>query len=389
MSKARFKAWTHFTIEHALPGVAWGTGGIGLADFDGDGHLEVVLSRRETQTAYRFCRLDDATWIRYDLGTSPCLANTLGAAVLDIDGDGWLDIAFSHVWFKNPGTLAQAPDTPWEAFPYDGGGHDVVAADINGNGRLDLVTYDGKELAWFDTAHGMLKTTITADRHDHGGIAPNGVADLNGNGRPDIVLPGTWFENPGPGGGAWKSHAWPHVGVTKASYGTSARTWVVDLNGDGQNDIVYSDCDTGYGHVYWVENLGRGDDWVLHPLPDPPGDPRTGSFHSLIVADFDGDGRLEIFAGEQEDADTYMMADGLLPMKPAGLRERGVIWVQAHSQPLHFEPVVIAEGRPGWHDTVAGDINGNGALDLINKVWHADGSNYHVDYWRNDIRRIR
>jgi len=53
------------------------------------------------------------------------------------------------------------------------------------------------------------------------------------------------------------------------------------------------------------------------------------SFHSLGVADFDKDGNLDIFAGEQEDPDTYMMKDGKLPMKPDGLKERGVIWVNS------------------------------------------------------------
>ena len=296
--------WTHFTVAHDLPGSAWGTGGIGLADLTGKGHPEIVVCRRETQTAYWFERVDDATWVRQELGTSSRLSNTLGAAVLDIDGDGWLDIAFNGVWFRNPGTLALHPDTRWEARAYDGGGHDVVAADINGSGRLDLLTYDGHVLAWFDTTRDLAKTTIAEDRDDHGGIAPHGVGDLNGNGHLDVVVPGTWFENPGGGLREWRPHPWPHLGVDKASYGTSMRSWVVDLNNSGWNDIVYSDCDTGWGHVYWVENLGQGERWVRHPLPDPPGDPRTGSFPSLGVADLDSDGILEVFAGGQEDSDT-------------------------------------------------------------------------------------
>lgn len=383
----KFKKWTHFTIDEALPGSAWGTGGIGLADFDGDGVLEVAVSRRETQTAYRFERKDDATWVRHVIGSAESLARTLGAAVLDIDGDGRVDVAFSQVWFRNPGTLAEDPDAPWEAHAYDGGGHDVIAADLNGDGRRDLIVYDGQVLAWFDVANGMQKITIADDRHDHGGVAPLGVGDLNGDGYPDLVIPGLWFENPGNGYGTWKRHAWPHTPIHNASYGTSMRAWVADLNGDGWNDIVYSDCDTGFSHVYWVENTGGGAAWVRHALPDPPGDARTGSFHSLGVADFDRDGRLDIFAGEQEDPDTFMTKQGLLPMKPANFKERGVIWVNSGGANPHFEPVVIHEGRPGWHDAVLGDIDGDGAIDIVSKVWNADGPNYHVDYWRNDITR--
>jgi hypothetical protein len=162
------------------------------------------------------------------------------------------------------------------------------------------------------------------------------------------------------------------------------RSWITDLNGDGRQDIVYSDCDTGYSHVYWVESHGD-DRWERHALDDPPGHPDTGSFHSLGVADFDLDGDLDVFAAEQEDPDTYMEADGLLPMKPGGLEERGVIWENLGPvESPRFVPRVIHEGRPGWHDTVVVDFDGDGDMDLVTKVWNTGGRPYHVDLWRND-----
>ena len=385
MNTDKYKSWQHFPIDNALPGSAWGTGGIGVADFNGDGKVDVAISRREPQTAYWYEQKGTGTWVPHIINSSECLNNTLGAAALDMDQDGWVDLAFNNVWFKNPGCLATNPDKLWEAHSYSGGGHDVIAADINSDGKLDLVTYDGHILTWFDTSNQLAKTVVCNDRDDHGGVAPNGVGDLNGNGFPDIVLPGMWYENPGNGYGKWKQHAWPYEPIPNASYGVSIRAWVIDLNGDGWNDIVYSDCDTGFSHVYWVENLGGGREWLRHNLPDPPGDPRTGSFHSLGVADLDNDGYLEIFAGEQEDPDTYMVQKGLLPMKPEGLLERGVIWVQSNATPLTFTPVVIHQGRPGWHDAVLADIDGDGKVDIVSKVWNADGPNYHLDLWQNHI----
>ncbi len=383
--ETEFMKWKHFTITPSLPGSAWGTGGIGVADFNGDGKPDVAVSRRETQTAYWFERKDDATWARHTIATSENLKRTLGTATLDMDMDGYIDVVFWGIWFKNPGKPL-LKDTPWKAFSYDGGGHDVIAADISEDNNIDLITYDGHVLCWFDPARNLSKTVILDGRNDHGGIAPYGVGDLNGDGHPDIVIPGLWLENPGRGRGKWLAHKWPHKPIKNASYGTSMRAWVADINTDGLNDIVYSDCDTGFSHVYWVENKQAGKKWVRHQLPDPPGDSRTGSFHSLGVADFNQDGTLEIFAGEQEDPDTYMTSNGLLPMKPPGLKERGVIWIRTNRTTMDFKPVVIHEDNPGWHDAVLVDADGDGDLDIITKVWNADSPAYHMDFWRNDIK---
>ena len=141
--------------------------------------------------------------------------------------------------------------------------------------------------------------------------------------------------------------------------------------------------------MYWIENMGKGEKWMQHPLQDPPvasGDvPGTGSFHSLGVADFDGDGDWDIFAGEQEDPDTYMEQDGKVAMKPRGLKERGVIWENTGTAtaPI-FSPVVIHTDNPGWHDVSLGDVDGDGDIDIVSKVWNADTPIYHADYWRND-----
>jgi hypothetical protein len=389
--RAEGMKWTHFTIADPLPGSAWGTGGLPLADFDGDGDLDIVISRREPQTAYWFERKDDRTWVRHEMGQSEGLKNALGAAAVDINHDGRLDVVLNQVWFENPGGLAESPDKPWPAHAFAGGGHDIIAADLSGDGRLDIITYNGEGVSWFDLSTGLKQMEIGRGEKNHGGIAPKGAGDLDGDGDMDIVIPRYWFENPGKGVSVWKRHEWPHLAVRNASYGTSMRAWIADLDADGHNDIVYSDCDTGQSHVYWVRNVGRDDRWERHRIPDPPtapGDvPGTGSFHSLGVADFDGDGDLDIFAGEQEDPDTYMTSQGKLPMKPVGLKERGVVWLSSGGGQPTFTPIVIQIDNPGWHDVALGDVDGDGDIDMVSKVWNKDGPTYHADYWRNDSRR--
>ncbi|MCG6927484.1 MAG: VCBS repeat-containing protein, partial [Acidobacteria bacterium] len=391
-SPAEITCFTHFEIG-VLPGTEWGTAGPAVGDFDGDGDPDVAISRRETATLYWYETRPGAEgweWARHPASTpeDPALRkgleDSLGAAVLDVDGDGWLDVAVNRVWFENPGTLERTPDAPWPAHPYGGGRHDVTAADIDGDGRPDLLTSDGTSVRWYDTSADLEETVVADGLELHGATAPRGFGDLDGDGDADVVVTGQWFENPGTGQGPWTPHEWPHRGVPRASYGASMRSWIVDLNGDGRQDIVYSDCDTGYGHVYWVENLGQ-DRWERHPLEDPPGSADTGSFHSLAVADLDRDGDLDVFAGEQEDPDTYMVKDGLQPMKPQGLEERGVVWEnEGIPGSPRFTPRVIHQGRPGWHDTALVDFDGDGDLDLISKVWNTGGRPYHLDLWRND-----
>ena len=389
--KKDLTSWTHFTIDEPLPGESWGTGGPTLADYDGDGDLDLALSRRSVQTAYWYEYKNDSTWIRHKIGEHIGLDNTLGTTALDIDQDGAMDIVFGHVWFRNPGDLGSKPDALWEPNDYPGRGHDIVTVDVDGNGVDDFMVYNGKRLSWFNVNNELEEVIISEGYDDHGGLAPGGVGDIDNDGDVDAIIPGYWFANPGNGSGSWERFEWPFTEIPKASYGRSARSWIEDIDKDGDVDIIYSHCDTGWGHVYWVRNDDKGNMWNSIQLPDPPtreGDVEgTGSFHSLGVADFDLDGDLDIFAGEQEDPDVYMEENGLLAMKPRGLKERGVIWENDGASSPNFTPVVIHTDNPGWHDASIGDIDGDGDIDIATKVWNADGPDYHADYWRNDIVR--
>ncbi len=381
--------WKHFSIDPVLPGSSWGTGGPALADFDHDGDLDVAISRRNTKSAYWYERLNDSIWIPHLIGYADPLENTLGTTVIDIDNDGWDDVVFQGVWFRNPGVLNEYPDTPWKSYFVKFGGHDAATVDVDANGQNDILVYDGNKIAWYNASDRLKEIIISSGYDDHGGMAPHGFGDIDGDNDTDVVIPGYWFASPGDCSVNWQRFEWPFEPIPNASYGRSIRAWVTDINKDGENDIVYSHCDTGGSHVYWVENRGKGKKWVSHQLPDPPAGPGnvpgTGSFHSLAVADFNGDGHPDIFAGEQEDPDTYMEAEGKVAMKPAGLKPRGIIWYNQGGKDPVFEIFVIHEGNPGWHDARVGDVDQDGDPDIVSKIWNADGPVYHLDYWRNEL----
>jgi len=384
-----FPDWTHYSIDPVLPGSSWGTGGPALADYDGDGDLDVAISRRVTESAYWYERLNDSLWIQHLMGPGKPLAGTLGTTAIDIDHDGWMDVMYNGIWFRNPGVLGDYPDAPWEPHLIKAGGHDAATADMDQNGVMDILIYDGNKLAWYNPSDALREEVISSGHHDHGGTAPRGFGDLDGDGDTDVVIPGYWYANPGNTNEGWTEYLWPFSPVENASYGRSIRAWVADMDHDGQMDIVYSHCDTGGSHVYWVRNMGKGVAWKSMQLSDPPTRRGlvvgTGSFHSLAVTDFNGDGFLDIFAGEQEDPDTYMESDGLVAMKPAGLSERGVIWYSNGGPQPAFVPRVIQLNNPGWHDAQIGDVDGDGDMDIVSKVWNADGPTYHLDFWRNEL----
>jgi hypothetical protein len=387
-SQVNKPSWKHYSIDPILPGSSWGTGGPALADYDQDGDLDVAISRRNTRSAYWYERVNDSTWIQHLMGTAENLSNTLGTTAIDIDHDGWKDVLYNGIWFKNPGILDQYPDTPWPAFSIKAGGHDAATVDIDVNGVEDILVYDGNKIAWYNTSNNLREYVISSGHNDHGGTAPGGYGDLDGDMDIDVIIPGYWFANPGDGTGEWLKHEWPFTEIPKASYGRSARSWIADIDQDGMNDIIYSHCDTGGSHVYFVKNKDKGNAWESMQLSDPPTRTEdvegTGSFHSLGVADFNQDGFPDIFAGEQEDPDVYMEADGLVAMKPRGLKERGVIWYNDGKQ--NFDPYIIHVDNPGWHDAQLGDVDGDGDIDIVTKIWNADGLVYHLDFWRNELK---
>jgi hypothetical protein len=280
------------------------------ADLDGDGLCDLLVASASGGGLW---------WYRAPGWSKHLIAQgtyTTDMAVGDIDGDGFPDVIIPEtaglLWFQNPRAEGRDPAAgPWLAHNISPEGahmHDVELADLDGDGRLEIVTRHqsgfgslrGNQI-WIwkqrDPQHWLWRTFACP----HGeGLA---LCDLDRDGRPDIIIGGRWYRNPGPIsgdvlGGEWREYCYIPEEVFERGW-TKGDVMAAcgDLDGDGQPEIVLSPSE-GSGRLSWFD-----------PPPDPARGPweehiiaETDHAHGLELGDVDGDGRLEIAVAKMHQA---------------------------------------------------------------------------------------
>ncbi len=336
---------------HKLGDYGFNFGATALVDVNKNGNLDYVYGQRGTM--YWMEYISPSEWKLRTIGTGA--RTDVGGVPHDVNGDGWIDFVVGDSWFENTGNPEK------EEFILHRknmiGTHDNIIVDVDGDGIEDVVSISNDSehpvLAWYKIPEDYSKnwdyTKIGIGIH--GGIGPRGYGDLNNNGHNDIVRGDVWFENVEGDGKTWKEHKLtPPGGNRPDRFGLALKTWVVDMNNDGMLDIVQAEADTPDGRVFWWENVNNGESFKFHLISANSTDQ---DFHSLAVADFNGNGFLDV-------------ASGGGPLTPG--TKKFFIWENVKGDASQWKEHLILEGYE-VHEIVAEDVDGDGDIDIFSKPW--------------------
>jgi hypothetical protein len=272
-----------------------------LADVDANGSLDLVM----TISGQVCVRLNDG----HGAFGAPVFLNSGGAgypddlALADFDGDGHLDVVAPPLDSQTANVLYGDGHGAFAASPilYDGFPYYTAAADLDGDGRADIVTGITSPSEIEILMATAVRGTFTATRNaTSGGVLVLG--DLDRDGHPDIVealANGDANILRGLGG---PSFAAPTTTAVASAIPSSVS--VVDIDGDGVLDIVYT---RETDNMFFIAR-GHGDATFAAPVAYPVPGPDDVAF-----ADFDGDGHVDIAFADRGQSSVQIVLQTCTP----------------------------------------------------------------------------
>ncbi|HVJ15789.1 MAG TPA: VCBS repeat-containing protein, partial [Polyangiaceae bacterium] len=294
-----------------------------LADLDGDGLLDIIVG----SSRLKWYQAPD--WTAHDITEAEGIF--LGHMQAgDIDGDGAADIVTPDgnfiVWFENPGGELSADGTAWKRHlvgDQRGWAHELELADMNRDGKLDVVTNRNLEI-WLQGAQPTSWEEVPLHSlADAEGLA---LGDVDGDDRIDLVVRGYWIKSPED---ARDRASYERFEVDDTMH-DSVVIKVADIDEDGAADLVYAPKEDNVSEIAWYSAGDPTQAWTRHVVAP------AGFVHEFVVADFDGAGRPDIAFAE---------------MSPGPSRRVGIFLQTA---PGEWSLNLIAED--GSHNIVAGDL---------------------------------
>ena len=342
------------TAEALVGSHASATGPMAVADYDGDGRLDLFVGSRAIPMQYPlpptsglFTNVDGK--FVHDAANAPLLdgVGMVSAALFaDVNGDGHADLVVAREWDSillllndTRGRFVRAPES-WGLARWPSRWNGIAAGDVDGDGRLDLVatSWGRNSSIQADSArplvllHGPVgaagEEEMILARHDPrlGGLGP-----LTSYARARVAIPdlvrtvGTFA-------------AWADAAVETSLRGQMSQ--LSRLSASTLDQMVF---------------LNRGGRFEAHPLPR---EAQLAPAFYAGIADFDGDGTEDVFLGQNFSATSVG-----LPRDDAG---RGLLLTNDGTG--EFTPMDGARSGIKIYGDQRGagyaDYDGDGRLDL-------------------------
>jgi hypothetical protein len=399
---------------HAIDDRFRGANALGSGDVDGDGLTDYVTNYEFDQRyviEFHPGRAESPArpWPTVTLltATPPRGIDTESAALVDLDGDGSLDV----VGAQGRGEVALFDgDEPgirviWgpprtrvlDAGAWRDGGrvpatverghwHWVLPEDVDGDGDSDLLL-GGRRLggssgtggvAWLEVRDGARRDlsrwrlhVLDPEQPSGHGVVPG---DLDGDGDHDLALANAdfdtapadeeiaWYERPADPRGRWPKH----VLLREPALTTKTQVAIGDLDGDGANDVV--------GQTSGQLLVFRGDGAGSFRLDRiPKASIARWPSRTLRLADLDRDGRLDVLGALAHE-------DGVLPVTKAS-----VWWMRNEgggrftTRPIRWGSgltMTLPQFGEKWDQAHVTDVDGDGDRDVVanDEEWWVDPS---------------
>ena len=302
----------------------------------------------------------------------------------DLDGDGAVDIVVTagqtFIFFNNG---KRAVSTPGTSLGSDTGGSAVTLLDWNGDGSLDIAVgglagrtaevFANDRNGGFSRAERLLNGRV-------GSVNDMVAADLNNNGRSELLLTGS------SGTVIMRSHSQGGFDQISLSSGAGLDLAVSDIDQDGDQDIIVVRLSDRAVDLHY--NNGDGTAYSRVRLSH-------GSVATVSAKDLDGDGATDLLLGIDGD-DLTMPENQVLYQQANGSFSLGgsfgaspVTALLSGDVDIDGWPDVVAVNEAGVHQLYLGsagsdftlapeqivssgmrrgvlaDFNGDGSLDLI------------------------
>ena len=303
-----------FTLMATYDSGDFGGWSVAATDLNDDAKVDIVVANYGTRTVGVLLGNGDGTFqqaVMYDTGDS----NPAVVRVADVNGDGKPDLVTAN-GFSVGVLLGNGDGTFRPAVVYDPGVTtlSVAVADVNGDGKSDVVACGGRSHNGTGTVgvllgngDGTFRTALTYPSGvSNGGYSSSvGVADLNGDGKLDVVTAN--YPDDTVGVLLGNGDGTLQTAVTYESGGPYAwSTALADLDSDGKVDILVADQNGSTLGVLLAHGDGTFQAAETYSAP--------GQAELVATADVNGDGRPDaVVAAGGNWVDVFLNALGLSP----------------------------------------------------------------------------